>query len=230
MMHPVITIDGPSGAGKGTIARLVAERTGFHILDSGSLYRLTGLAALGAGVDLGNEVEVAVIAANLDVEFIIQQQELVILLGGEDVTQAIRQERIGMAASKVAAHNSVRDALLERQRAFAMAQGLVADGRDMGTVVFPNAQVKVFLTATAAERAKRRVLQLEESGAKDVDYKKILSDIEQRDYQDANRAVAPLKPAVDAVTIDSTELSIEQVCQQIMALANRAFDSSSVRG
>ncbi|WNO11726.1 (d)CMP kinase [Teredinibacter sp. KSP-S5-2] len=229
-MHPVITIDGPSGAGKGTIARLVAERTGFHILDSGSLYRLTGLAALGAGVDLGNEVEVAVIAANLDVEFIIQQQELVILLGGEDVTQAIRQERIGMAASKVAAHNSVRDALLERQRAFAMAQGLVADGRDMGTVVFPNAQVKVFLTATAAERAKRRVLQLEESGAKDVDYKKILSDIEQRDYQDANRAVAPLKPAVDAVTIDSTELSIEQVCQQIMALANRAFDSSSVRG
>lgn len=229
-MHPVITIDGPSGAGKGTIARLVAQQTGFHILDSGSLYRLTGLAALDAGVDLGSEVEVAAIAMSLDVEFVIQQQELVIMLGGENVTQAIRQERIGMAASKVAAHNSVRDALLERQRAFATVQGLVADGRDMGTVVFPDAQVKVFLTATAAERAKRRVLQLAESGVKDVDYKKILSDIEKRDYQDANRAVAPLKSAIDAVTIDSTELSIEQVCQQIMALANTAFDSSFVRG
>ena len=222
-MFPVITIDGPSGAGKGTAAKVIAERTGFSLLDSGSLYRLTGLAGMNAGVDLDDPAATAEVARGLNVEFSVEGGELIILLAGQDVTAAIRQEKIGMAASQVGAHNEVRGALLDRQRAFSTSKGLVADGRDMGTVVFPEAQVKIFLTASAEERASRRVMQLENAGAENVDFQKILDDIKQRDFQDTNRVVAPLKPAEDAVLLDSTELSIDQVCERIEALAKKAF-------
>lgn len=213
---PVVTIDGPSGAGKGTICRLVAETTGFHLLDSGALYRLTALAGLNHGIDLNNEAAVAGVAKNLDVVFKVLAGEMQILLSGVNVSADIRQERVGMAASQVAVHPQVRAALLQRQRDFAQAPGLVADGRDMGTVVFPQAAVKVFLTASAEERAKRRVKQLAETGLL-ADYGKVLNDIQARDEQDSSRASAPLKPAEDAIILDSTRMSIEEVFATVMA-------------
>ena len=213
---PVITIDGPSGAGKGTLSRMVADRTGYLLLDSGALYRLTGVACLNKHVDMSDHPAVAKIAGNLDVQFIAQQGITQILLEGLDVTQKIREEAAGMAASQAGANPLARDALLVRQRAFRQAPGLVADGRDMGTVVFPDAQVKIFLTASAEERAKRRVEQLEIAGIVS-DYEKILSDIRKRDHQDMSRKVAPLKPARDAVTLDSTAMSIKAVFEAIMA-------------
>ncbi len=217
----VVTVDGPSGAGKGTLCQLLAQKLGFHLLDSGALYRLTALAGLDAGLDLHDEPQVAAVAAKLDVVFEVNQAATVIRLNGREVTQDIRQEQIGMGASIVAAHTQVRDALLQRQRAFAQAPGLVADGRDMGTVVFPEAQIKVFLTASAAERARRRVEQLQKLGVA-ADYDAILSDIEARDHRDSNRQIAPLKPATDAVEIDSTNLSIESVVQKVLDLVPRA--------
>ncbi len=216
-MAVVITIDGPSGAGKGTICQLVARKLGYHLLDSGALYRLTALAAQNQSVDFSDEVALAAVAASLDVVFKPAESGVKVVLAGEDVSRAIRQEVVGMNASKVAVCQKVRDALLQRQRDFQQSPGLVADGRDMGTTVFPDAEVKVFLTASAEERAQRRVLQLEQSGQA-ADYDQILLDIEARDKQDTERTSSPLKPAVDALVLDSTELSIDQVLARVLGL------------
>jgi cytidylate kinase len=206
---PVITIDGPSGSGKGTVAGLLAKRLGWCLLDSGALYRLLAFAARNHGVDL---------AAHLDVQFEAATDDhgQRIILEGEDVTLAIRNEQIGSGASQVASLPAVREALLQRQRAFQEFPGLIADGRDMGTVVFPAAPLKVFLTASAEERARRRYLQLKGKGD-DVSLSSLLDEIRVRDERDTQRAVAPLKPAHDAIQLDSTELSIEQVLERILS-------------
>ena len=211
---PIVTVDGPSGSGKGTVSRALAKRLGWHLLDSGALYRVTALAAQRAGVDLGNEAEVARVAASLDVQFSEGEQERV-LLAGDDVTHELRTEQCGEAASKVAAMPAVRRALLDRQRAFAVPPGLVADGRDMGTGVFPDALLKVFLTASPEERARRRYKQLIEKGI-DVNLHDLSREIAQRDERDANRPVAPLAPAADARIIDSTRMSAEEVTERIL--------------
>lgn len=212
---PVIAIDGPSGAGKGTLCRLLANETGFRLLDSGALYRLTALAGLNAGVNLDDEDKVAEIAALLDISFIADHEKTRIFLSGVDVSADIREERIGMGASQVAVHPKVRESLLQKQRDFQSVPGLVADGRDMGTVVFPEAEIKIFLTASAQERAKRRVLQLREGGHT-PDYEKVLADIKARDEQDQSRASAPLKPALDAEVLDSTAMSIREVYHYVL--------------
>jgi cytidylate kinase len=200
---PVVTVDGPAASGKGTIAAGVAQALGFHQLDSGSLYRLVALQALDTGVAAEDETGLAAIADNLDVRFADQR----ILLGRRDVTDRIRREDMSAAASRVAVHPAVRSALLERQRAFRRAPGLVADGRDMGTVVFPDAELKVFLTASQEERAGRRHKQLIEKGISST-IESLLRDIRERDARDAQRAVAPLAPAVDAVILDTTGMTI----------------------
>ena len=222
MIHndvPVVTIDGPGGSGKGTVCVLLARELGWHLLDSGALYRLTALAARKRTINLDDEQAVAVVAEHLDVQFLAGAagEPTKILLDGNDVTAAIRQEEIGIAASKVATQPAVRSALLARQQAFAELPGLIADGRDMGTVVFPNAPVKIFLTASAEERAKRRFLQLQEQGV-NVSLDRLLEDIVRRDEQDTNRAVAPMKPADDAIILDSTKLSIQEVLTRVKAL------------
>ena len=216
---PVITIDGPSGSGKGTIARLVAAKTGFSLLDSGALYRLTALAAKNNATNFDDEDAVAGQAANLDVAFEATDGLTRILLAGKDVSTDIRQEETGMYASRVAAYPKVRAALLQRQRDFLQAPGLVADGRDMGTVIFPRATLKIFLTASAEERARRRLEQLKFAGQRinDGDYEKILTDIQERDRKDTNRAASPLIPAADAVILDSTSLSIREVFDEVIA-------------
>jgi len=217
---PIITLDGPSGAGKGTIAQNVAKELGFHILDSGSLYRLTALASQNDGIDLSDEAAIADVAANLPVVFKATDNGLQILLRGEDASEQIRQEEIGMRASKVAAIPAVRDALLQRQRDFSELPGLVADGRDMGTTVFPYAVVKVFMTASAEERAERRVKQLKEKGI-NANIAALVADLKARDEQDANRAVSPLKPAEDAIYLDTTSMSIQEVTQKVLELAKQ---------
>lgn len=210
---PVVTVDGPSGSGKGTVSRRLAERLGWHLLDSGALYRLVGLAAKRRGIALDDTSAVAGIARAMAVEF--RAADGAVLLEGTAVTDALRTEEAGAAASQVAAQTPVRQALLARQRAFARAPGLVADGRDMGTVVFPNARLKLFLTASAEERAKRRYKQLKEKGI-DVSLPGLSRDIAQRDRRDENRAVAPLRPAEDARVIDSTSLTPEEVIDLIL--------------
>jgi len=217
---PVITIDGPSGAGKGTVARIVAEQLGWHLLDSGAIYRVLAVATQHHHVSVDAEEPLIPMAAHLDVQFEISSQgEGKIILEGENVTNTIRSEEIGALASKVAAFPRVREALLRRQRAFCVTPGLVADGRDMGTVVFSNAPVKVFLTASAEERAERRFNQLKEKGF-DVNIGRLLDDISQRDERDQNRKVAPLVAAKGALTIDSTELSVSEVVNEILLFAN----------
>ncbi|HEY8520988.1 MAG TPA: (d)CMP kinase [Gammaproteobacteria bacterium] len=211
---PVITIDGPTGSGKGTISRALAVRLGWHLLDSGALYRLVALEAQRRGVPLDDGTRLAAIAEGLDVTFGDPSGEERVLLAGEDVTAALRTEECGAGASQVAALPEVRSALLARQRAFARPPGLVADGRDMGTTVFPDAVLKVFLTASAEERARRRYKQLKEKGI-DVSLPDLSWDIAQRDRRDANRAVAPLRPADDARLLDSTSLSPEEVIARI---------------
>ncbi|HIF9116266.1 TPA: (d)CMP kinase [Photobacterium damselae] len=215
---PVITVDGPSGAGKGTLCMLLAEKLGWNLLDSGAIYRVLALAAIHHDVDLESEDALVPLAANLDVQFVAEGELVKVILEGEDVSNTLRTEKVGNTASKVAALPRVREALLRRQRAFSEAPGLVADGRDMGTVVFPSAEVKIFLDASAKERANRRMNQLQKKGL-DVNFDSLLSEIQERDYRDRNRAVAPLRPAEDALTIDSTELTIEEVLAQVVAFA-----------
>ena len=214
----VITIDGPSGSGKGTIAALLARELNWGLLDSGALYRLTALAAMNHGVDFADEASLEVLAGHLDVQFLpaADGTGLTIILEGEKVGANLRTEEVGAMASKVAALPGVRKALLQRQRDFAEKPGLIADGRDMGTVVFPEAPLKVFLTASAEERAKRRFQQLQEKGI-DANFDRLLTDIKARDERDSNRAVAPLKPADDAVVLDSTRMSIQEVFNKVLA-------------
>ncbi|WP_245582608.1 (d)CMP kinase [Oceanobacter kriegii] len=220
-MAAVITIDGPSGAGKGTVCARLAEQLQWHLLDSGALYRITGLAADRKGIALDDESSVSAVAANLDVRFVPTPQGVEVILEGEDVTTTIRTEEVGSLASQVAALPAVRDALLQRQRDFRTNPGLIADGRDMGTVVFTDANVKVFLTASAEERGQRRFKQLLDNGI-DASLPALIEDIRARDERDSNRAVAPLRPAEDAQVIDSTELSIDEVCEQVVELVRKA--------
>lgn len=221
MTTPILTIDGPSGSGKGTVATRVARHFGWHFLDSGALYRITAYAALQNGLDLADESAVTEVAANLPVTFEVNPDsgEVQVLLDGENIGDRIRTEEAGNAASKVAALQDVRAALLQRQRDFHQAPGLVADGRDMGTVVFPEADYKVFLTASAEERAKRRYKQLSQKGI-DANISDLAAEIAERDKRDAERKVSPLKPADDAVVIDSSELSIDKVVAQVLAMIN----------
>ncbi len=217
-MTRIITIDGPSGSGKGTVAGLLAQRLGWRILDSGALYRLVGEAAREAGIDFNNEEEVADIARKLDANFEGDK----IFLGERDVTNVIRSETAGNNASKVAAIPRVREALLQWQRGYACEPGLVADGRDMGTVVFPEAQLKIFLDASPEERAKRRYKQLIEKGLP-ANLASLTAEIRERDERDRSRSVAPLRPAEDAIVIDSTNLGIDEVLTEIMGHVHRVF-------
>jgi CMP/dCMP kinase len=214
----VITIDGPSGSGKGTLAGKLAQHYGYHFLDSGALYRLLGLAAGQASLlqEPLNLPALEQLAASLDIQFRVQDgQGPQILLNRQDVTDQIRTEEVGSMASKVAVIPSLREALFKRQRDFAKAPGLVADGRDMGTVVFPEAPAKIYLTASAEARATRRVKQLQGMGV-DAKIDAILADLQARDKRDMERTVAPLKPAHDALVIDSSDLSIDQVLKTLI--------------
>ncbi len=212
---PVITIDGPSGSGKGTIAGQVAESLGFTLLDSGALYRTLGIASYKHGIDTANDQQIADLARSLDISF--GKQGLgTVMLNGEDVSQDIRTKRGSHLASLVGAIPAARDALFERQLKFRQAPGLVADGRDMGTVVFPDAKLKIFLTASVLERAQRRYKQLIDKGI-DATLPDLLADLKERDRRDTERPISPLKPAKDALILDSTELSIDQVADQILS-------------
>lgn len=211
----VITVDGPSGAGKGTLCHVLAEKLGFDFLDSGALYRITALSAVKKGIALDDEEKLAELGRNLNIQFVPANGEISVILDGENVGNQIRTAEAGQNASKVAAFPKVREALLERQRAFSTEKGLIADGRDMGTVVFPNAQIKLFLDASAEERAKRRVKQLQEKGF-NANFDEILAEIKERDFRDRNREVAPLIPAKDALLLDSTHLSIDDVIKQAL--------------
>ena len=220
---PVVAIDGPGGSGKGTIAARLARDLGWHLLDSGALYRLVALAALDRGVAADDEASLARIAVDLDAEFVFSEQGMRVVLDGLDVSSRLRSEEVSAFSSRIAALPGVRAALVQRQRAFRQAPGLVADGRDMGTVIFPDARLKIFLTASAEARAERRHKQLKEKG-ENVNLSRLFREIEKRDERDRSRAVSPLKPADDAHVIDSTELSIDEVLQKV----HKLLDESSV--
>ena len=223
---PVITIDGPAGAGKGTIAQQLAQQLGWNILDSGSLYRLTAHSAIQNACSLDDIAGLTKIARNLQVEFLPEPQGVVkVILEGVNVSQAIRSESAGEAASQVAALNEVREALLQRQRDFAQAPGLVCDGRDMGTVVFPKAILKIYLTASAEVRAQRRLKQLKDHGL-NASLAALIDEIRDRDFRDKNRVHAPLLPANDAIEIDSSDLSIDSVVSQIRKLYESKLSTS----
>ncbi len=226
---PVITVDGPSGSGKGTVCRLLAEKLGWDVLDSGAIYRVLSLAALHHQIALDNEEALVPLAANLDVQFLVDSQTNAgkVILEGEDVTTTIRNEEVGSAASKVAALPRVREALLRRQRAFRSENGLIADGRDMGTVVFQDAPLKIYLTASAQERARRRFVELNTRGL-DVTLSGLLQDIQDRDERDMNRAVAPLVPAEDAIELDTSELNAQQVFDKVITLLDIAISEGKL--
>ncbi len=214
---PVITVDGASGTGKGTVSQLIAKRLGWKFLDSGALYRVLALAAQKHGVSWDNETALHVLAEYFDVQFIAQGSEPPrILLEGEDVTETIRTEKMGNAASKIGALPKVRTALLNRQRAFREPPGLVADGRDMGTVIFPDAEIKIFLTASPEERASRRYKQLKEKGI-NVNLDDLVEELRERDKRDQERSVSPLRPADDAFCINTDHLTIEEVVERVLA-------------
>lgn len=219
---PVLTVDGPGGSGKGTVSRIVAARRGWHFLDSGALYRLLALAADSHGVRLDDEGGLAALALTLDVRFVGGDavEEPAVVLDGRDVSDDIRTEVCGNKASRVAALPGVREALLARQRAFRCSPGLVADGRDMGTVVFPDAQAKVFLEASPEERARRRHKQLNDKGI-GASLTRLVEEIAERDARDRARAVSPLRPAKDAAVIDTTALSIDAVVARVMEVLER---------
>ena len=220
MSVPILTVDGPSGSGKGTLSRIVAHHAGWHLLDSGALYRLVGLAGRKRGLGEDDIEGHARLAVAMDVRFGVGQEVELVLLDGQDVTDAIRTEEAGRDASRVAAWPPVRASLLERQRAFAQPPGLVADGRDMGTVVFPEAALKVFLTASAQVRALRRYNQLKEKGS-GASLSALSREIAERDARDSTRAVAPLVRARDAEVIDSTGLSIGEVAACVIELGRQ---------
>lgn len=216
MKYPVITIDGASGTGKGTVSQLLATRLGWNFLDSGALYRVLALAAQKHSVALDNEKSLEVLGEHLDVQFVAREGNAPrVILEGEDVTETIRTEKIGNAASIVAALAGVRTSLLSRQQAFREAPGLIADGRDMGTIVFPDAELKFFLLASPEERASRRHNQLKEQGIS-VTLSDLIDELRERDRRDQERAVAPLKPADDAISIDTDRLNVEQVVERIL--------------
>ena len=227
---PVLTIDGPSGSGKGTIVQLVSQKLGWHLLDSGALYRLVAFGAQKNQLSLEDDEAIAAYAENLDVEFKLvdvaaeagMTQELQVILEGQVVGPELRTETTGNAASKVAAMPLVRKALLNRQRDFRQMPGLVADGRDMGTTIFPDAKAKIFLTASAEERAQRRYKQLKDKGIS-ANLAALLRDITERDERDSQRSASPLIPADDAVIIDTSDLSIEQVVNQVLAICEKQF-------
>jgi cytidylate kinase len=227
MAVPVVTIDGPSGSGKGTISQWLAAKLGWQLLDSGALYRLVALAGQQADADLNDPAAMAEIAEHLDIAFYLEPGEEGVrtCLLGKDVSRVLRTEECGRVASIVAAIPAVRTALLHRQRAFRSPPGLVADGRDMGTVVFPDAEVKIFLTASAEERAQRRYKQLNEKGI-GASLPELLRDILKRDQRDQERAISPLKPAGDAVLLDTTGMSVAEVCDRVF----REFQSRSGGG
>jgi cytidylate kinase len=219
---PVITVDGPSGVGKGTLCKALANTLGWRLLDSGAIYRVLALAALHHQVDISSEDALVPLAAHLDVRFAAEEGETKVILEGEDVSHEIRTETVGNTASQVAAFPRVREALLRRQRAFREAPGLIADGRDMGTVVFSDAPVKIFLDASALERANRRMRQLQEKGFS-VNFERLLAEIKERDDRDRNRSVAPLVAASDALVLDSTSMSIEQVIAHALAYISKVL-------
>lgn len=223
---PVITVDGPSGTGKGTLSQRLADVLQWHFLDSGALYRVLALAAKQHGVALDNEIALEVLAAHLDVQFKFLESDTQtrIILEGSDVTEAIRTEECGNQASQISAFLKVRAALLERQRAFRERPGLVTDGRDMGTVVFPDAILKIFLEAKDEERAQRRYQQLKEKGMQ-ISFKNVLQELLARDKRDKERSVSPLKPAADAVILDTTGLSVEQVLGSVLELAHARIEA-----
>ncbi len=227
---PVLTVDGPGGAGKGTVCMRVAAAMGWHLLDSGALYRLLGLAARQNGVELTDEAALARLAGSLDVSFEINKDATAVttLLENQPVDELLRTEQAGSDASQVAAIPVVREALLERQQAFAKAPGLVADGRDMGTVVFPQADLKIFLTASAEERARRRYMQLKEQGLS-ANLSALRDEMEARDRRDRERSVAPLKPAEDAWEVDTTDLDIVSVVDMILERLRDVLPEQSPR-
>jgi len=216
MSVPVLTIDGPSGAGKGTVSRAVAKKLGWNYLDSGSIYRSLAIASIKQNADLGSPSEVVKVAESLHLEFECGD-ELIVKLEGEDITSQLGSEQTGSVASKIAAIPEVRLVLLQKQKDFKQFPGLVADGRDMGTVVFPDAKYKVYLTASAGERAERRYKQLIEKGI-DVNLRKIREEIEERDRRDSERETAPLAMAADAFYIDSSDLTLDAVIQEVLNL------------
>lgn len=220
MAATVITIDGPSGSGKGTVSRMLAKKLGFHYLDSGALYRLLGLAAKRHQVDFANQRSLAVLAAHMDIEFVTQSDNgMKVLLEGEDVTRELRTEETGALASQVAAVPAVRQALLERQRDFARLPGLIADGRDMGTEVFPGAPVKIYLTASAEERAQRRYKELIEKG-ESVSLAALVEQVRSRDERDMSREASPLRPAADAIELDTSTMPISEVMDAVLNIVS----------